>query len=242
MYSILQAHYDVRRQKDRIGSSDDKEFHPAEIDEVLNHALHIWKENVYAGFNAKGSGFEVTQQRTDDLNTLVVTETLTPSSSSNGIYEFKLSQLSLPYWHLVRLSGNVTKDSCSKSIEVNLVQHDDLSYYLKDSIQGPNFKWNKTVATLRKDNISSVLDSASIYVYTNNKFEVNSLEITYLREPSKVNLGGYTGIDGNLTTQQDFDIPANSVYKVINIAVRELARELKDSAFQLYDQKVQVHD
>jgi hypothetical protein len=64
----------------------------------LNQAIESFVKTRYSGFNIKNEGFEQTQKRTDDLRTLVVQESLTPTAGSNNIYNVDLSLLTEDYW------------------------------------------------------------------------------------------------------------------------------------------------
>lgn len=207
-------HYNFKRKYDKIDSQDRRDLTDGEIDEFLNEAIINFVETRYSGNNAKQLGFEVTQQRIDDLSTLVVkSEVLTPYSNSSGVYEFRLSQLTQPYMHFLR--ANVNTSDCSDPISLQYIQHDDLDYVLSNAQRRPSLKWKRAVASFgRSDNKIS-----SIYIYTGEEFTIDSITIDYLKMPSEVTIGGYNDINGSTKTKTECDLPDNVHNQIIDIAV-----------------------
>ena len=163
-------HYNFKLRYNKVDSQHKKDFNPAEIDEILNDAISIWKEQQYSGNNEKKVSAEVVQQQIDFLSTLLVQFPVQPLIPANlvteGVYEFPLSTttgLVYQYLHLMRIFGKIT--GCSEKVETTIIQHDDLNFVLSDPHRKPsNGFFKRLVATFGKSSISGI--ETSIFIYT----------------------------------------------------------------------------
>ena len=237
-------HYEVKLRANNLDSQHKKDFSPVEIDTVLNNAIDIWSEQNYSGNNLKQDGFETTQQRIDNLSSLVVKYPEQPmlavTSSSDGVYEFDLAGLEYDYLHGIRAQAKIV--DCSKKVKVKLIQHDDLNNIIDDPFEGPSKgPFPRVIGNFGKSSNTST--ESSLYLYTNNLFAVDGLYLEYLKVPKKVCLGGYNDIEGNLTVRAESDLPGKYHTQIIDIAVDELMRILGDpNKFQLTHQKQSINE
>lgn len=218
-------HQEVKRKRDKIDSQSRVDLTDAEIDAALNEAIIKWTRTRYNGNNAKREGFEVTQQRIDDLSTLVIKAPdrqplLSPdyTNTGNGIYRFDLSNLAFPYMHYLRATALVY--GCDVPYRVEIVQHDDLTYKLKDEFNKPSSKWRRVLGTFGRSDTSQ---ERSLYIYTNGDFEVTGLYLDYLKQPNEVSLGTYNDIDGNATAKTECDLPDSVHDQIVDLAVKLLS-------------------
>lgn len=236
---IEEMHWELELVYNKIASNHKKRFTDAEKDRILQRAITEYKDIFYSGNNSKKYklGFEVTQQRIDMLHTLVVGEpeqpALTPFTSSNNIYEFKLSDLVHPYCHHLR--SYITTKECKLPIKVKIKQSGDLDKILEDENSKPSLVWKRAIGRIRKSSDTSDQESKSLYIYTGGLFTPIGLYMEYLKEPAQVCLGTYTQfptIDNPNPTiikpQVHCDLPSEYHNLVIDIAAIEIARILED--------------
>lgn len=223
-------HYNFKLRHNSVDSQHRKDFTAAEIDEIFNDAICMWTEQQYSGNNHKKTGFEVTQQRTDNLSTLVVKypeqPALTPTTNSTtDVFEFDLNDLVHPYLHMIRVQGKAS--GCANNISIKIVQHDDLNYYLTDPYKKPsNGAFPRLIANFGKSTDANT--ETSLYVYTDGTFSIDSITPEYIKVPTEVTIGGYTDIDGQQKVRTESDIADKYHSQIIDIAVDEARRIIGD--------------
>jgi hypothetical protein len=238
-------HYNFKLRYNKIDSQHKKDLNPAEIDEILNDAIKIWCETQYSGNNITKQGAEVTQQKIDNLSSLLIQFPVQPLVTSSliteGVYEFPLSEtkgLIFPYFHLMRVYGKIT--GCSEKVETSIIQHDDLTYVLSDPFKKPSNKFFKRlVATFGKSSIPEI--ESSLFIYTDG-FPIDGIYPEYYKKPNIVSIGGYKDINNVIKTKVECDLPEPFHTQIIDIAVQEASRILGDTqSFQLDSQKSAVN-
>lgn len=239
-------HYNFKLRVNKINSQHKKDLSPAEIDEILNDAISIWKEQQYSGNNNKKLGAEVVQQQTDNLSSLLVQFPVQPMITSSlvteGVYEFPLSTtkgLVYPYLHLMRVFGKIK--NCNEKVVIEVVEHDDISFVLNDPFKKPsNGYFKRLVATFGKSSQPGI--ESSLFVYTDN-FQIDGIYPEYYKKPNVVSLGGYKDINNNLKTKVECDLPESFHTQIIDIAVDEYRRITQDAqGFQLSAQKQLINN
>lgn len=196
MCNIKRQHASFKRYCNAIDSNHNKDYPVAFIDDFLHTAHLDFIEMNYAGNNFKNYkiGFEVTQQRVDMLNHLLITQRQIKPIDQNKefgfyVYEFNLGSETLPYFHLIR--SNVFIKSCNKYLNVEIVRHNDLNSLLKDNYRKPNYIWNRILGTVKS--ATTALSKHSLYIYSD--VEIDSLDIVYLKVPKKPFFGGYDTLE-----------------------------------------------
>lgn len=238
-------HYNFKLRYNKVDSQHKKDFNPAEIDEILNDAISIWREQQYSGNNEKKASAEVLQQQIDFLSTLLVQFPVQPLIPANlvteGVYEFPLSTtkgLVYPYLHLMRIFGKIT--GCSEKVETTIIQHDDLTYVLSDPHRKPSKGFFKRlVATFGKSSITGI--ETSLFIYTDG-FTIDGIYPEYYKKPNIVSIGGYKDINGILKQKVECDLPESFHTKIIDIAVAEADRIVRDQyGLQADSQKLLIN-
>jgi hypothetical protein len=253
--TIVEAHYNFKLLYDQWDSEYKRDLDPFQIDQLLNKSQNIWSETYYSGYNQKQLGFENTQQRIDQMSSLVIKSPTTrqsgvlPYTVVDGVYEFRISDFEHDYLHMINAKVNIKKDNCSKTIAVDIHQHDDIEEIIKDEFRGPSFSWERVPAVFGLESPLTVIsantrvETRSLYVYTNQNFTVDALYPEYIKRPAQVSIGDYNDFFGNAVARTEFDVPDVVIHDIIDIAVREAMKILSDSnGFQLYDHSVKVNN
>lgn len=225
--TTLEWHYDFKLKIDKVDSLSKDDFHPAEIDWLLNESVEVFMKQRYGLTNNVSKGFEVTQKRIDDLKTLVIKS---PSSiqpalpvvlidTKHGMYEAKLGDLEFNYYFLIRAEASISKSDCTKCVGVTNVQHDDLTAALNDSFQKPNFEWGEVVAVFGKET-QPISNKGSLYLYSNGEFVIDNVYIEYLKEPTRISVAGYTRMDGSPSLAVQSDMPDHTHREIVDLAVQ----------------------
>ena len=232
--NINEMHFEVKFRANKLDTQVLRDLPPAHIDRAINAATVDYVEGFYSGkmSTAYDLGFEVTQQRTDMLSTLVVKNPEQPDlapvnfDSTLNVYEFPFSSLVYPYAHHLRTYLYTDCGGISLT-NAQIVQHDDLNVILVDPLRKPSLKWRRCVASIGKTN-GNIGDS-SLYVYTDGQFAVNSVRIEYIKKPVIVYFGGYNSLDGLYTTgdpQVNSDLPEQYHSLLVDMTVQNLYRTL----------------
>lgn len=238
-------HYNFKLRYNKVDSQHKKDFNPAEIDEIVNDAISIWREQQYSGNNEKKASAEVVQQQIDFLSSLLIQFPVQPLIPANlvteGVYEFPLSTttgLVYQYLHLMRIFGKIT--GCSEKVETTIIQHDDLNFVLSDPHRKPsNGFFKRLVATFGKSSIPGI--ETSLFVYTDG-FTIDGIYPEYYKKPNIVSIGGYKDINGILKQKVECDIPESYHTKIIDIAVAEADRIVRDQfGLQADSQKLLIN-
>lgn len=243
--TILGMHAQFDLEIDRISSGNSPDFNQREKDDYLNKAIWIFINQHYDSYKLKPSGgFETRQFNTDALRNLLIKfpeeqPALIPVEHERGIWELPLSSLEYEYWHFIRGQASIVKDNCKKLVKFNLVEHDD-AY---SSYNKPSYKWGRIIARFGKSSFSPNTtlndEKGSIYLETQNDFDIENVRIEYLKYPKKVFLGGYNEINGVYSASSDpvnCDIDAAYHQEIVSIAVREALRDVQDTTgYQLKD-------
>ena len=207
--------------KQRINKLDSQDFDNIEcwqIVEAFNKAQVEWSRRQLHGINVVKEGDEQSTRRKDDLQVLLDKTTIT-NLTDKGDYSF----LNLPgdYFQWKRVDVFAQKDCCDKRrMVIYLAEEGNVSLLLRDKLKQPSFEWAETFATLIDNNIN---------IYTNGEFNIPEAELTYYRQPRKIQIQDcvdpYTGIISTLNIECEFK--DDIIELIIDEAVSILAGDIE---------------
>lgn len=245
--TIQELHYDFKIKLDKVDSLSKRNFHPAQIDWLLNEATWKFIEEMYGmSLQNPDRGFEVSEIRTQDLRNLHITSPqvqspIAPSGGTSGVYELNLADLTFDYWLTTKLNCRITKNNCSKDASITVVQTDDLSDALVDPFNKPSYSFGRVLGNYGKsltdqNTTYNQYGTGSLYLYTNNDFTVDSVSVSYLRYPQRVWIGTYDltndllpkSASNTYVYQSGVDLPVSS-----DIASETAQRKIVDKAVEL---------
>jgi hypothetical protein len=170
------------------------------------------------GINIVKEGDEQSTRRKDDLQVLLY-KTVLSGITDKGDYSF----LSIPqdYLQWKRVDVYAQRDCCDKRrMVVYLAEEGNVSVLLRDKLKQPSFEWAETFATLIDDRIN---------VYTNNDFNISEVDLTYYRQPRKIQIQGcvdpYTGVQS--TTNVECEFKDDIIEVIIDEAVSIIAGDIE---------------
>ena len=208
----------IKQRLNKLDSQDYDNLECWQIVEAFNKAQVEWSRRQLHGINITKEGDEQSTRRKDDLQVLLNKTTIT-NLTDKGDYSF----LAIPnnYLQWKRVDVYAQKDCCDKRrMVVYLAEEGNVSILLRDKLKRPSFEWAETFATLIDDNIN---------VYTNNEFNISEVDLTYYRQPRKIQIQGcvdpYTGVQSTANVECEFKDDIIEV--IIDEAVSILAGDIE---------------
>ena len=207
----------IKQRLNKLDSQDYDNITCWQIVESFNKAQVEWARRQLHGINVLKEGDEQSNRRKDDLQKLMIKVPL--SIVKKDLYY----QGDIPenYLQWKRVDVYAKQDCCDKRrMTVYLGEEGNLNQLLRDKAKQPNFEWAETFATLINNNV---------HVYTNNQFEITEAELTYYRQPIKIQIEGcsdpYTGITSTQNVECEFKDDIIEV--IIDEAVSILAGDIE---------------
>ena len=169
----------IKQRLNKLDSQDYDNIECWQIVEAFNKAQVEWSRRQLHGINLVKEGDEQSTRRKDDLQVLLNKTTIT-NLTDKGDYSF----LSIPgnYLQWKRVDVYAQRDCCDKRrMVIYLAEEGNVSILLRDKLKRPSFEWAETFATLIDDRIN---------VYTNGEFNISEVDLTYYRQPRKIQIQG----------------------------------------------------
>jgi hypothetical protein len=249
---IEEMHYDFDIKVDKVDSLTNRNFNAAQKDWLINEAIWVYLKTSYGITNPQRVGFEVTEQRIQDLKNLHIKSpnpqpALTPINLGSGQFEADLSGLRYEHLYVTRLRADISKGNCTKNVNIDTTQTDDLNDALLDPFNKPRFESGDLLGVYGKSNNAStttnnLYGAGSLFLYTDSTFNVDNVYVDYLKYPNRVWLGTYdltndlrtksvnntyvyqSGTDGPVHC----DLNAHTHNEIIDIAVMLASQLIED--------------
>lgn len=125
-----------------------------------------------------------------------------------------------------------SQDKCKKRKIFNFEQNTlNLTAVLADAFNRPNFKFEETPC---------IQKSGTLKVYFED-FKIESVFLSYYRQPKAIDIAGYRKIDGSASVDADTDLSDENIDEVLNRIAVEVLREYQDGeGFQLAKDRIAV--
>ena len=233
---VEELHFEFKRRWDKQANNHRKGFTDVEIDQTLNSAVNEYMYIFGTGRNPKNYdvGFEVNQQMIDMLQTLVVSYPETGTINSIDV-DSNIDYANLPNDYRYLVSAFAVDHICGDE-GITIEKHGDLSSVLKNFHRKANRKFRNIPGTIRAD---------KLYMYHNGVFDIQSVKLTYIKDPAKICIGTYKEI----TTAENTNPPTKPKQEcyltvdyhdiLVDIAVQETSRiYLNTNRYQLGKDKL----
>lgn len=192
---------------------------------ALNEAqIKLIKKKLDAN-NIYGIGLDGFKKRYEDLQTIIVQFEELPVTATTDIYDAYEANLDdLTHKYLLPVDSYVlcSRDKC-KNRPVYLtrpVKHGDISTMMFNPHYSPSFEYQESFV---------VISGNKFIVYTDGTFTVDTLHLSYLRYPIKIDYTGYIDFDGNPSTTVDCELPDYLEDELLDLALLELAMETENN-------------
>lgn len=183
----------VKQRLNKLDSQDFDNLQDWQIIEAFNKAQPDWTRRNLHGLNVPREGDEQSTRRVDDFQILLTTTgTLSnpPLVMNNKGYYYE-ANLPANYMQYKRISTEAISDCCPKPrrMVVYLTEQGNRDELLRDKNKQPSFEFAETFATMENN---------MLQVYTNRLFTPVNTQLTYYRQPARIQITGvvdpYTGI------------------------------------------------
>jgi hypothetical protein len=169
----------VKQRLNKLASNDYDNIMDWQIVEAFNKGMIDWCRRQIQGTNLSKTGNESTNRRVDDLQPIITHEPLT-LGKKDGFYASNI--FPKDYFQWKRISAKFKKDCCpARRGMIYLAEEGNVDELLRDVNKNPNFEWAETFCTL-SGNV--------IRVYTDNKFDIEDVVLTYYRQPKRIQIKG----------------------------------------------------
>ena len=204
----------IKQRVNKLDSQDYDNIECWQVVEAFNKAQVEWVRRQLHGINMTKEGDEQSTRRKDDLQKLL-----------NRLDLVMYAEAALPqnYLQWKRVDANAKQECCeNRHMTVYFAEEGNLSLLLKDKLKQPSFEWGETFATL--------IDN-EVHIFTNNTFELESANLTYYRQPIKIQIQNcvdpYTGIESTQNVLCEFKDDIIEV--IIDETVSILAGDMESS-------------
>jgi hypothetical protein len=231
---IDNMHIAVKLEVDKTSALELPSFEPEEIDFWLNNAIHKFGKTKYSGMNIKGTSFEQTQKRIDDLRTLIkvysdTTSTTGSIDSTNG-YTFQLPVDGSAigdedYWFTLSEEATIEVDSTETRVGIVECTMDEYRQKIDDPYS--EHKLHYTLAKPLRLFINNTVELISDGNYT-----VNDYHLVYLRVPVTVVV--------TAGSQVDCDLPEHTHDEIVKLAVSMMLENIEQPRYQTYQNEVNI--
>lgn len=183
----------VQQRLNKLSSNDYDNIQPWQIVEAFNKAQPDWMRRNLHGLNMVKEGDEQSTRRVDDFQNLIETTGNIPNPPlvlTDRQYYWE-APLPANYMQWKRISSESTKECCPKPkrMVIYLAEQGNLDELLRDKNKQPNYEWGETFVTMKGNKIQ---------IYTNGEFTPVNTQLTYYRQPIRIEITGiqdpYTGL------------------------------------------------
>ena len=207
----------VKQRLNKLDSQDYDNIECWQIVEAFNKAQVEWVRRQLHGINLVKEGDEQSTRRIDDLQVLLNTQPL-PVANQQLFYSGSIPQ---NYLQWKRVDAYAKNDCCDdRRMVIYLAEEANLNQLLRDEAKKPSFEWAETFATLKNN---------SVNIYTNNDFEISNAQLTYYRQPVRIEVQGctdpYTG--QTTTTNVECEFKDDIIEVIIDEAASILAGDIE---------------
>jgi hypothetical protein len=209
------------KMKQRLNKLDSQDYDNItcwQVVESFNKAQVEWVRRQLHGVNLTKEGDEQSTRRKDDLQVLLDKNTIS-NLTDKGDYSFVT--LPVDYLQWKRVDVFAQKDCCDKRrMVIYLAEEGNVSLLLRDKLKQPSFEWAETFATLIDNDIN---------IYTNGEFNIPEVQLTYYRQPIKIQIlncsDPYTGLIS--TSNVECEFKDDIIELIIDEAVSILAGDIE---------------
>ena len=218
----------------KFSNTDETKPTSLEIEYWLNVGLSNWLDSKYTGYNQRLKGFEQDQKRVDDLRKLVKQIKIGADTIDDETYYIDLPN---DYRYLVgdvcEISPNKSDLECWKtnSDGTNAIIYTNPIHCTIDTLeQRRSNTLSDHIYSKGEGKPLRVFRGNSIYYYTDGNYKVDASLITYIKEPSRID------IHTNPLSVYN-ELSDHSINEVIKQAVQSYLENKSNQRLQTFSQK-----
>lgn len=235
---IENMHIAVKQELDKTSALELPAFEPEEIDFWLNNAIRKFVKSRYSGVNSKGTSFEQTQKRTDDLRTLVESVTLAMGNghdgTGDGVFPNSWScDIPADYWFSLSEEANIGVEIPTEIPGVTLTRETRVGITectLDEYRQKVDDPYSEHILhyTLAKP-LRLFIDDRIDIVHDGN-YTIEDYYLTYLKVPDTV--------DNVPEGTTDCNLPEHTHDEVVKLAANMMLENIEQPRYQTHMNEV----
>ncbi len=202
----------VKQRLNKLASNDFDNIQDWQVIEAFNKGQVDWCRRNLHGLNIVKEGDEQSTRRIDDLQPLLTT---VPLSMTDRQTYYESVGFPDNYLQWKRIAAKAKNECCPdpRPMVIYLAEQANVDELLRDVNKKPSFEWAETFVTMKGNKIQ---------VYTNGEFEIVKTELTYYRQPVRIEIQGvkdpYTGLVPVV------DVPSEFKDDLVELFVDECAK------------------
>lgn len=229
--NIKEMHYDFKKKFNKVDSQKNRNLLVPEIDWTLREAEELFIKLIAEPRVRNQHGFEVNQRSIDDIRSIVVPDYSIPVVAG-------VIALPTDYKFFVKAEATISKGKCTGiKARLHIRQHDDM--FEESPFDNSSFEWRT---------VNGVFNQDGIKIFTDGSFNVDSVSITYIRNPKLMHnaedfkAGTYTLPSGVvLTGIENCELPIHTHREIVDIAVMLASSEINTSDLQVKLNKLNIN-
>ena len=170
----------IQQRLNKLASNDYDNIECWQIVEAFNKGQTSWCRRQLHGLNAKQEGDEQTKRMIDNMQ-IILTELQIPMNRNDFYHESQI--LPADYFEWKRVSAFAENPCCEgkRRMVIYLAEEANVDELLRDKNKQPSFAWGETFCTLK---------NGKLRIYTNGEFEVPAVNLSYYRQPRRIQING----------------------------------------------------
>jgi hypothetical protein len=212
----------VKQRLNKLASEDYDNIECWQIQEAFNKAqLEFCRRQIH-GNNQRREGDESTKMLIDDMQRLLVNDTMTMTYTSQSCPHFYQTEaLFADYLYFKRMEVDSTSECCGdRCLRVHLEEVADVNELLADELSKPSIEWGETFCTMADNRIN---------IYTDGTFSLDNARLHYYRRPADIEINGCVNpsTDAPYTADVECEFKDDIVELIIDEAVSILAGDIE---------------
>jgi hypothetical protein len=192
--------------------------------------------------NPLGLGLDSFKKRYEDIETLIEPPSDHPLSlreDDKRLHRWSCDLEALDPTYMFYVDSYVVADKgeCrNRIIYVNndLAKHADVATLLNNSNYRPSFEYEETFCTI---------SGKRLEIYTDGTFTPNTIYVSYIRYPQRIDYPGYVRFDGTDSVHADCELNEYLEDELLNLAIEELAMNTENvPAVQFTQQRIRTSE
>lgn len=219
MITNLDIALKIKQRLNKGDTQDDENLPPYVIVEAYNKGqLNVINKLSNKNNNYK-TGLESSTKRVSDLQMLINHEPKPMTVTKKDGY-YLTEALPEDYLKYIRTTCLAKTNKCDKKeLFIYLQEESNLNTLLNNDLVNPSFEWGETIGTVAGDRIK---------VFTQDKFDINKVFLTYLKFPKNIDIAGYIKQDGTPSTNINPELPDDIIEMSIDEACMILSGDLQN--------------
>lgn len=191
----------VRQHLNKLSSNDYDNIEAWMIADAFNSSQILWTRRNLHGENLKKEGDEQSTSRIDDFQMLLITTSNLLMNNRQVFFE-TAAVLPSDYLRFKRISANASNECCPdpRRLVIYIGEEANPDILLRDINKRPSFEYAETFATFGNNKFK---------IYTDEKFIVQDVNLTYYRQPRRIQIAGvkdtYTGLTPTVNVECEFN-------------------------------------